>query len=152
MTVTTAQYGEITTSAIQVKPWGHEVVFATGENDYVGKIITVHAGQALSLQYHDRKDETIRVMSGEATLEHGPSADRLTHAGDAPGRHRPPGADGGAPPHGRHGHGVRRGVDRRAGLARRRRAAVGSLRTIGHQRTVGGGRVPTLTPWSTGTR
>jgi len=77
MTVTAAQYGEIITSAIQVKPWGHEVVFATGENDYVGKIITVTAGQSLSLQYHDRKDETIRVISGEATLEHGPSADHL---------------------------------------------------------------------------
>ena len=78
MTVSTFQYAEIITSAVQVKPWGNEVVFATGENDYVGKIITVDAGQALSLQYHDRKDETIRVMSGEATLEHGPSADRLS--------------------------------------------------------------------------
>ena len=78
MTITAAQYGEITTSAIQVKPWGNEVLFAAGENHYVGKIITVHAGQALSLQYHDRKDETIRVMSGEATLEHGPSADLLS--------------------------------------------------------------------------
>jgi mannose-6-phosphate isomerase len=77
MTVTTVQYGEIITPAIQIKPWGHEVVFATGENDYVGKIITVTAGQALSLQYHDRKDETIRVLSGEATLEHGPSAELL---------------------------------------------------------------------------
>lgn len=77
MTVAALQYGEVITSAVQVKPWGQEVVFATGDNDYVGKIITVTAGQALSLQYHDRKDETLRVLSGEATLEHGPSADLL---------------------------------------------------------------------------
>ena len=33
------------------KPWGGEEVFAETER-YVGKILTVRAGQALSLQYH----------------------------------------------------------------------------------------------------
>jgi mannose-6-phosphate isomerase len=77
MTVGTLRYGEILTAPVQDKPWGHEVVFAGGENHYVGKLITVTAGHALSLQYHDEKDETIRVLSGEAILEHGPSVDEL---------------------------------------------------------------------------
>ena len=85
MTITTTGYGEMVTSDIQVKPWGHEVVFAAGENDYVGKIISVTAGHSLSLQYHDRKDETIRVVSGEVTLEHGPSEDRLRTQVMSPG-------------------------------------------------------------------
>jgi quercetin dioxygenase-like cupin family protein len=77
MTTVTARYGEIVTAPITDKPWGHEVVFAGGENSYVGKLISVTAGQALSLQYHDAKDETIRVLSGEAILEHGPTVDEL---------------------------------------------------------------------------
>jgi mannose-6-phosphate isomerase len=77
MTNPTVLYGEILTSPRQEKPWGHEVIFATGENAYVGKLITVRAGHALSLQYHDAKDETISVLSGEAQLEHGPSDEDL---------------------------------------------------------------------------
>ena len=38
------------------KPWGWELVFA--ETDaYVGKLLFVRAGEALSLQYHEVKDE-----------------------------------------------------------------------------------------------
>lgn len=77
MTAVTTAYAEILTSLVQSKPWGHEVVFASGENGYVGKLITVKAGQALSLQYHLEKDETISVLSGEVVLEHGPSLDDL---------------------------------------------------------------------------
>ena len=77
MTTATASYGEILTAPRQEKPWGHEVIFATGENAYVGKLITVRAGHALSLQYHDAKDETISILSGEAQLEHGPNVDDL---------------------------------------------------------------------------
>ena len=92
MTTATALYGEIVTAPIQVKPWGHEVVFAGGEDAYVGKLITVTAGHALSLQFHDEKDETIRVLSGEAVLEHGPSADCLRTRVMRPGHtvHLPP--------------------------------------------------------------
>lgn len=61
----------------QDKPWGHEVIFAAGEHGYVGKLITVRAGESLSLQYHSEKDETMVVVTGEALVEHGPSADRL---------------------------------------------------------------------------
>ena len=45
------------------KPWGYELRWATTER-YVGKVIHVDAGQALSLQYHNIKDETILVWSG----------------------------------------------------------------------------------------
>jgi mannose-6-phosphate isomerase len=83
---------EIVTTPVQDKPWGHEVIFATGENGYVGKLISVTAGQALSLQYHRAKDETISVVSGEALIEYGPAADRLDQRVLAPGDtiHLPP--------------------------------------------------------------
>ena len=45
------------------KPWGHETIWAHTES-YVGKILHVKAGQALSVQYHERKDETVHLLSG----------------------------------------------------------------------------------------
>ncbi len=59
------------------KPWGHEELFALVEGRYCGKAIHVTAGHALSLQYHERKDEVIAVQSGRATLEVGESEDAL---------------------------------------------------------------------------
>jgi len=85
---------ELTTAVVQAKPWGHETIFAPGGHGYVGKIITVDAGHALSLQLHREKDETICIVSGEAILEHGPSAallaSRTMRTGDV--AHLPPGA------------------------------------------------------------
>ena len=52
------------------KPWGYELIWAETE-DYVGKLLFVRAGHALSLQYHDRKDESWLVRDGRATLELG---------------------------------------------------------------------------------
>jgi mannose-6-phosphate isomerase len=49
------------------KPWGYELVWARTER-YVGKILHVRAGHILSLQYHNRKDETMHVLSGELIL------------------------------------------------------------------------------------
>jgi mannose-6-phosphate isomerase len=50
-----------------VKPWGHELIFA--ENDrYAGKILHLEGGHCLSLQYHERKDETLYVLMGEVAL------------------------------------------------------------------------------------
>ncbi len=46
------------------KPWGHETIWAHTDN-YVGKILHIKAGQALSVQYHNRKDESIHLLSGE---------------------------------------------------------------------------------------
>lgn len=59
------------------KPWGHEEIFAETEI-YVGKILVIRAGQALSLQYHEVKEETLRVLDGELDLVTGPDIDNLT--------------------------------------------------------------------------
>ena len=49
------------------KPWGYELIFAHTER-YVGKVLHVDAGHALSLQYHEKKDETLYLMDGEVEL------------------------------------------------------------------------------------
>lgn len=58
------------------KPWGHELIWARTDR-YVGKILHVKAGHALSLQYHERKDETIHVLRGRLRFLVGPSAREL---------------------------------------------------------------------------
>jgi mannose-6-phosphate isomerase-like protein (cupin superfamily) len=50
------------------KPWGYELHWAKTDR-YVGKLIHVNKGHALSLQYHHRKDETIFLASGLITFE-----------------------------------------------------------------------------------
>lgn len=50
------------------KPWGYELIWAkTGR--YVGKVLHIHAGHALSLQYHNRKEETLLLWSGRLEFE-----------------------------------------------------------------------------------
>ena len=49
------------------KPWGSELIFAENER-YAGKILRLEGGHSLSLQYHERKDETIYVLEGEMSL------------------------------------------------------------------------------------
>jgi mannose-6-phosphate isomerase-like protein (cupin superfamily) len=49
------------------KPWGHELVWAETER-YVGKIICIDPGKRLSLQYHERKDESVLVTRGTLRL------------------------------------------------------------------------------------
>ena len=53
------------------KPWGYELHWAKTDR-YVGKLIHVNAGHALSLQYHNQKDETIFLWSGKMLFEIGP--------------------------------------------------------------------------------
>lgn len=61
------------------KPWGHEEVFAETQA-YVGKILVIREGEALSLQYHEVKEETLRVLDGSLDLVLGPSEESLeTH-------------------------------------------------------------------------
>ncbi len=50
------------------KPWGYELHWAKTDR-YVGKIIHVNKGHALSLQYHNIKDETIFLWSGKLLFE-----------------------------------------------------------------------------------
>ncbi len=56
------------------KPWGHEIVWAETDR-YVGKILHIAKGHSLSRQYHDKKDETFLVQSGQMDLEVGQGAD-----------------------------------------------------------------------------
>jgi mannose-6-phosphate isomerase-like protein (cupin superfamily) len=49
------------------KPWGHEEIWAETDR-YVGKILVIETGRRLSFQYHEVKDEWIRVLSGRLLL------------------------------------------------------------------------------------
>jgi mannose-6-phosphate isomerase len=52
------------------KPWGYELRWAITDR-YLGKILHVNKGEALSLQYHERKDEYQYVASGCIDIETG---------------------------------------------------------------------------------
>jgi len=52
------------------KPWGYELIWARTA-EYVGKLIHVRAGEALSLQFHEEKDETLFLYSGKLKLHLG---------------------------------------------------------------------------------
>ncbi len=52
------------------KPWGWELIWAETDK-YLGKLLFVRAGEALSLQYHELKDEAWLVREGRARLELG---------------------------------------------------------------------------------
>lgn len=58
------------------KPWGHEVVWAHTDC-YVGKVLHVKAGEALSVQMHEQKDETLYLLRGELRLLVGASPGKL---------------------------------------------------------------------------
>ena len=58
------------------KPWGYELIWAHTET-YVGKVLFVRAGHALSLQFHREKDESWLVQSGRAKLELGDTGESV---------------------------------------------------------------------------
>lgn len=58
------------------KPWGYELWWAQTDK-YVGKILHINAGERLSLQYHNQKDETLYMLKGEIDMEYGPDANHL---------------------------------------------------------------------------
>jgi len=67
------------------KPWGHELIWARTDR-YVGKILHIKAGHALSLQYHNVKDETVHVLSGRMRFQTGAGEkleDRVLEAGES---------------------------------------------------------------------
>jgi len=66
------------------KPWGWELIWAETDR-YAGKLLFVRAGQALSLQYHERKDESWYVQEGRATLELGKVGAELETSEIGPG-------------------------------------------------------------------
>jgi mannose-6-phosphate isomerase len=78
------------------KPWGYELRWGITDR-YAGKVLHVNKGEALSLQYHELKDEFQYVVKGAIDIElGGPDGALTTHrmkAGDtlhiSPGtRHR----------------------------------------------------------------
>jgi mannose-6-phosphate isomerase len=78
------------------KPWGYELRWAITDR-YLGKVLHLNKGEALSLQYHRLKDECQYVLNGEIDMELGGDDGALTthrmRAGDTihltPGtRHR----------------------------------------------------------------
>jgi quercetin dioxygenase-like cupin family protein len=50
------------------KPWGYELVWAQTER-YVGKVLHIKKGESLSYQYHNVKDETIRLLTGVLEMD-----------------------------------------------------------------------------------
>jgi quercetin dioxygenase-like cupin family protein len=58
------------------KPWGYEIRWAITDR-YLGKILHVNQGEALSLQYHEAKDECILLTRGVMDLELDDDSGRL---------------------------------------------------------------------------
>ena len=50
------------------KPWGYELIFTQANSLVTGKILHLNAGTRFSLQYHDRKEETLVLLNGKALL------------------------------------------------------------------------------------
>jgi len=67
---------DIKKATVVNKPWGYEEIFAHTPS-YVGKILFIRKGEALSLQYHEVKEETLRVLDGELELVTGSDVDHL---------------------------------------------------------------------------
>ena len=59
---------EIGERARTEKPWGYELRWAITDK-YLGKILHINTGEALSLQYHNHKDESILLLNGCMDLE-----------------------------------------------------------------------------------
>ena len=75
------------------KPWGSELIWAHTQA-YAGKILFVKAGESLSLQFHNEKDESWYVLEGRARVELGKAGEgileeEIIRAGQA--FHFPPG-------------------------------------------------------------
>jgi mannose-6-phosphate isomerase len=51
-----------------LKPWGYELIWAQTEQ-YAGKILSIRSGCRLSLQLHERKQESMYLLSGRLEVE-----------------------------------------------------------------------------------
>ena len=67
------------------KPWGKEEILEIN-NAYMVKRLTMRHGHRCSLQLHEKKRETIYVLSGSLTIMHGTAAERLECTIYAPGQ------------------------------------------------------------------
>jgi len=59
------------------KPWGYELRWAITDR-YAGKILHINKGEALSLQFHEKKDEYQYVIKGAVDIELGGPEGSLT--------------------------------------------------------------------------
>ena len=50
------------------KPWGYEILFTQENLPFIGKISFTKAGHRWSFQYHDKKEENLCLIIGEAEL------------------------------------------------------------------------------------
>jgi len=50
------------------KPWGYELHWTQDHLPYMGKIIHIDGGKRLSLQVHDKKQESWIILKGEAKV------------------------------------------------------------------------------------
>jgi len=66
------------------KPWGHELIWAVTDR-YVGKVLHIKKGERLSLQYHNKKDETVMVWTGKMRFEHYVEGQEPQHTDMGPG-------------------------------------------------------------------
>ncbi len=71
-----AEIGRFDTKRID-KPWGYELHWAVTDR-YVGKLLHINKGEALSLQYHERKDEFQYVLNGCIDMELARAGENLT--------------------------------------------------------------------------
>lgn len=60
-----------------IKPWGYEMILTPPESPTVAKIIHISQGCRFSLQYHEIKQETLVLVTGEAYLIYGPDKNNL---------------------------------------------------------------------------
>ncbi len=77
--------GERRSLEVVEKPWGREEIFARTSR-YAGKILVIRGGEALSLQYHRKKDETLMLLEGSVKLSvggNGHMTDVMMVPGDA---------------------------------------------------------------------
>jgi mannose-6-phosphate isomerase len=51
-----------------IKPWGYEIIFTPSDLPYTGKIIHVNEGKRLSLQVHDKKQESWILLKGRGKV------------------------------------------------------------------------------------
>src|SRR2546430_4813525 len=61
------------------KPWGHELIWARTDR-YVGKILHIEPGHVLSLQYHNKKDESIYVLTDRKSTRLNSSHSQISYA------------------------------------------------------------------------
>lgn len=50
------------------KPWGYEIHWVPENQPYMGKILHIKAGAKLSLQLHDKKEESWFLLNGKAKI------------------------------------------------------------------------------------